>query len=69
MDSVVSTFAQITLFVVGGIQVIDGKFTMGMFTIFSSYFNMILDSSGYFFSLGAGYQYVLSSYNRINNIL
>lgn len=42
---------------------------MGMFTIFSSYFNMILDSSGYFFSLGAGYQYVLSSYNRINNIL
>ena len=69
LDSIISTLAQITLFIVGGIQVIDGKFTVGMFTIFSSYFNMLLNSSSYFFSLGAFFQHVLSSYNRMTEIL
>jgi len=68
-DGVVSTVAQITLFIVGGIQILNGNFTIGMFTIFSSYFAMTLGASKYFFSLGAAYQNALVSYNRIAEIL
>ena len=69
MDGFVSTIAQIVLFVVGGIQVLRGNFTIGMFTIFTSYFNMMLGSSRYFFGLGANYQNALVSYNRITEFL
>ncbi|MCL2400738.1 MAG: ABC transporter ATP-binding protein/permease [Defluviitaleaceae bacterium] len=63
-----STIAQIVLFVVGGVQILRGNFTIGMFTVFSSYFNMIITSSKYFFSLGAVYQQCLVSLNRLEEI-
>ncbi|MDU5508191.1 ABC transporter ATP-binding protein [Finegoldia magna] len=69
LDGIISIFAQISLFFVGGLQVIKGRFTIGMFTIFSSYFNMMLSSTRYFFSFGASYQTAVSSYDRIINIL
>lgn len=69
LDSIISIIAQITLFIIGGFQVLNGSFTIGMFTIFSSYFNMILNASSYFFSLGSSYQDSISSYNRIKEIL
>jgi len=68
MDGFVGTLAQIVLFVVGGIQVLRGNFTIGMFTIFSSYFTMMMVSCRYFFNLGANYQKVLVSYDRITQI-
>ena len=68
LDGIVSTIAQITLFLIGGLQILAGNFTIGMFTIFSSYFNMMLSSSRYFFSLGALYQDILVSYRRINEV-
>lgn len=69
LDGFISTLAQIILFVVGGMQVLSGNFTIGMFTIFTSYFGMILGSSRYFFGLGASYQNVMVAYNRIKEIL
>ncbi len=69
LDSIISIIAQITLFIIGGFHVLNGSFTIGMFTIFSSYFNMILNASSYFFSLGSSYQDSISSYNRIKEIL
>jgi len=69
LDGFISTLAQISLFVVGGLMVLSGDFTIGMFTIFTSYFNMILGSSRYFFGLGASYQHTLVSYDRIKEIL
>jgi len=69
MDGTISTIAQIALFVIGGIQILAGNFTIGMFTIFISYFNMMLGASKYFFGLGASYQQTLVSYNRIKEIL
>jgi len=69
LDGFVSTIAQILLFVVGGLQVLEGNFTIGMFTVFSSYFNMMLSSSRYFFGLGASYQQALVAYSRITEIL
>jgi len=69
LDGFVSTLAQIVLFVAGGLLVLSGDFTIGMFTIFSSYFNMIFSSGRYFFHYGAAYAETLTAYDRINAIL
>ena len=69
LDGIVSTVAQIVLFVVGGLQVLAGNFTIGMFTIFTSYFNMMIGASRYFFGLGAYYQDALVAYDRVVDIL
>ena len=69
LDNIISTIAQIALFLVGGIQILRGDFTIGMFTIFASYFNMMLGAGKYFFGLGASYQSTLASYDRIKEIL
>jgi len=69
LDGFVSTIAQIVLFVVGGLQILAGNFTIGMFTIFTSYFNMILGAGRYFFGLGAYYQQTLVAHDRICEIL
>lgn len=69
LDGMIASLAQIALFVIGGVQILNGNFTVGMFTIFNSYFNMMLGSIRYFFGLGATYQNALASYNRINDIL
>mgnify|MGYP000949122865 CR=1 FL=1 len=69
LEGIIATIAQVTLFVIGGLQILNGNFTVGAFTIFYSYFNMMLKSSRYFSSLGATYQNAMSSYNRIKDIL
>ncbi len=69
MDGIIASIARITLFVIGGLQILNGNFTVGMFTIFSSYFSMMFGSIRYFFGLGATYQNAMSSYNRIKDIL
>jgi len=68
LEGIVSTIAQIVLFVVGGLQILAGNFTIGMFTVFTSYFNMILNSGRYFFGLGAYYQQTMVAYDRITEI-
>ena len=69
LDGFISTIAQIVLFIAGGIQILNGNLSIGMFTIFSSYFNMIIGASRYFLQLGASYQSRLVSYERLSEIL
>ena len=69
MDGIISTIAQIVLFVVGGLQILYGHFTIGMFTIFTAYFNQMLGAVRYFYGLGASYQQVMTSYDRVQEIL
>jgi len=69
MDGIISTVAQIVLFVIGGLQILNGNFTIGMFTIFTAYFNLMLGSARYFYGLGAAYQQAKVSCNRIDEIL
>jgi len=69
MDGIISTVAQIILFVVGGLQILNGNFTIGMFTIFTAYFNLMLRAARYFYGLGASYQQAMVSYSRIQEIL
>ncbi|MCL2362315.1 MAG: ABC transporter ATP-binding protein/permease [Defluviitaleaceae bacterium] len=68
-DGIISTIAQISLFVIGGLHVLAGNFTIGMFTIFTSYFNMMLGACRYFFSLGGAYQRTMVAHDRIREIL
>lgn len=69
LDGIVAMIAQVVLFVVGGMLVIRGKFTVGTFTIFSSYFRTMLSSCRYFFGLAAAYQTATVSLDRIKGIL
>ncbi|MCL1987008.1 MAG: ABC transporter ATP-binding protein/permease [Firmicutes bacterium] len=69
LDTAVTTIVQIVLFLLGGYLILNGNFTIGMFTIFSMYFNMILGAAKYFFDFGKSYQDNLVSYDRLNEIL
>ena len=69
LDNLITTIAQIVLFLVGGYFVLNGDFSIGLFTIFSMYFAIMLGSVKYFFNLGKTYQNTLVSYSRINDIV
>lgn len=69
LDTAVTTIVQIVLFLLGGYLILNGNFTIGMFTIFSMYFNMMLGAAKYFFSFGKNYQDNLVSYSRLTEIL
>ncbi|MBD7916626.1 ABC transporter ATP-binding protein, partial [Clostridium sp. Sa3CUN1] len=68
-DSIISLFFQSAVFFIGGSQVISKNMTIGEFTIMNTYFNMILNITKYYFSLGQTYQNVKVSVNRLNEIL
>lgn len=64
-EGIISMIAQISLFILGGIRIIENSLTVGMFTILSSYFSSILSSVKYFVNLSQNYLETLVSYNRI----
>lgn len=69
LDTAIFSVAQMFLFIYGGIRVIEGKLSVGNFTIISSYFSMMLSSVRYFFSLGKTLQDTEVSCNRLFQIL
>lgn len=68
-DASVRMLAQVGIFILGGLSVINGNITIGLFSVIISYFNMMLGSGQYFFHLGSSYQSTLVSYDRIQTIL
>jgi ATP-binding cassette subfamily C protein len=68
LDRIISMLAQILVLFLGGIEVVHGRLSIGEFVIMSSYFNMLLSSVRYFFTLGQGIQDNLVSYNRLKEI-
>ena len=68
-DGIISVFFQSVVFLIGGSQVISKEMTIGQFTIMNTYFNMILNTTKYYFSLGQTYQSLKVSVDRINEIL
>lgn len=69
LDSIILCVAHIFLFLYGGILVLEGKLSVGQFTIISSYFSIMLTSTRYFFSLGKNVQDIMVSFKRITEIL
>lgn len=68
VDQLIMVFAQILLFIIGGKQVINGELSIGNFTIIITYFNMIMSSVRYFYSLGQNVQDTLVSLNRLLSV-
>ncbi len=52
----------------GGILVIKGTISIGMFTIINVYFGMLFDSISYFLNLGNEYQQFIVSNDRLSNL-
>ena len=69
LDKIIMTIAQITLFFLGGIRVMEGILTIGEFTIISTYFSMILGAIRYFFGLGKSIQEMQVSLGRLINVM
>ena len=69
LDNIVLTLSQISFYLLGGLQILAGELTIGMYTIFTTYFSMMINSIRYFFNIGKSYQEALVSYDRIINIL
>ena len=61
--------SQCLLLFLGALAVVNGSITIGLFTIISNYFNMLLNSLKYFIGVFQNYQENLVSFNRIQDIL
>ena len=68
LDQLVLIAAQMVLLLFGGIEIVEGRLTIGRFIIISSYFNMMLGAMRYFFGLGQTVQNNLVSYNRLQEL-
>ena len=68
LDTFIMSIGQICLFIIGGSLVLQGKITIGEFTLISSYFTMGITAIRYFFSLGQSIQSTLVSYERLLRI-
>jgi ABC-type bacteriocin/lantibiotic exporters, contain an N-terminal double-glycine peptidase domain len=69
LDNSIAMFIQVALFLFGGLAVIQGELSVGLFTIFSSYFALMMGAARYFFGVGASYRSAVTAYNRIKEIL
>lgn len=68
LDGFISMGAQIVLYILGGLQIIKGDFTIGQFTIYIAYFNSIYATIKYYFNFAQNYQSVLVSYERMQKL-
>jgi ATP-binding cassette subfamily C protein len=68
-DTIINMSAQIILFLLGGLQIIEGSLSIGVFTIISAYFNNIVKATKYFINLGNEYVDTTISAKRIKELL
>lgn len=68
-DGLMSICFQTVVFIVGGIQVISKKLTIGEYTMMNTYFSIILNKIKYYFELGQSYQMAQVSVNRVKELL
>lgn len=64
-EQIIVMIFQICLYVIGGVQVINGKLSVGMFTIMSTYLGNVITSFKYFSTLYQQYLSAYVSYQRI----
>ena len=68
VSSSIITCGQILLFLFGGEAVLEGRLTIGNFTVINIYFTYVLSSVKYFYSLGSLTQSATVSFDRISEI-
>lgn len=64
-EQIIVMIFQICLYIIGGVQVINGKLSVGMFTIMSTYLGNVITSFKYFSTLYQQYLSAYVSYQRI----
>lgn len=64
-EQIIVMIFQICLYIIGGVQVINGKLSVGMFTIMSTYLENVITSFKYFSTLYQQYLSAYVSYQRI----
>lgn len=64
-EQIIVMIFQICLYIIGGVQVINGKLSVGMFTIMSTYLGNVITSFKYFSTLYQQYSSAYVSYQRI----
>lgn len=69
LDSIIGLVAQISIFILGGIFIINDNLLIGSLTILMSYYQFLIKSVKYFSNLGKEYQDCVVSYNRLLEIL
>lgn len=66
---IVSTLFRIVLLLFGGIQVINGRVSIGIFSVLLGYLGIVMNSVVYFANLGQSYVATLVSYNRLKELV
>ena len=64
-DILLTFFAQIIIFIFGGMSVMNGSMTIGIFSVLISYFNMMLSSIKFIPSITTQFAEMSASYHRI----
>lgn len=54
-DTIITMISQIILFIFGGMQILRGNLSIGLFTVLSSYFSNLITSTKFFINLGNQY--------------
>jgi len=67
-DNLIFTCSNVFIFIFGGISVINGTLSIGNFIIISTYFNVMMSATKYFFMLGQTVQENMVSYNRMRDL-
>lgn len=68
LDSVIGFALQIALFLLGGYSILSGRFSIGLFVMFSSYFSIVMSCLRYFLSFGKEYESASVSLKRLLDI-
>ncbi len=65
LNMIITLIINIFIIFYAGLQIIEGKMTIGSFTIISTYFSNIVAAITFFMALGSSYQEMIASKNRL----
>ncbi|MBR6308161.1 MAG: ABC transporter ATP-binding protein [Lachnospiraceae bacterium] len=68
-EGVISTASSILIYVICGIAILNGKVTVGLFTIVLNLFGNLVGAVKFYLEYGKTYQETRVSYNRIENLI
>lgn len=69
LNLIITLIINIFIIFYAGLQIIDGKMTIGSFTIISTYFSNIVAAITFFMALGSSYQEMIASKNRLSELV
>ena len=68
-DGILTTLSNLIIYLLGGVAILAGEVTIGIFTVILNLFGSLLSTIKFFLSYGKSYQETLVSFDRITYIL